>query len=58
MASLTRNHCEGTVPGALTIAYYKQRAAHAGLIKSEGLLVTPQGSEWSYAVHSAELLGG
>lgn len=42
MSALTRNRAPGTVPNDLMKEYYVQRAA-AGLIVSEGTLVTRQG---------------
>lgn len=42
MASLTRGRCPGTVPDELVVQYYEQRAS-AGLIFSEGILITPLG---------------
>ncbi|KIY73305.1 FMN-linked oxidoreductase [Cylindrobasidium torrendii FP15055 ss-10] len=51
MAAMTRNRSTPTsVPNDLNIEYYRQRAAGgAGLIVSEGTLISPQGSEWPNA---------
>ncbi|KAJ3551865.1 hypothetical protein NM688_g4462 [Phlebia brevispora] len=51
MASLTRNRSvPDTVPNKYNVEYYTQRAeGGAGLILSEGTLVSPQGSVWPYA---------
>ncbi|KAF9030309.1 FMN-linked oxidoreductase [Hymenopellis radicata] len=51
MSALTRNRSVPTnVPNAINAEYYKQRAqGGAGLIVSEGVLVTQQGSEWQNA---------
>lgn len=48
MSALTRNRAaNGGVPTELMAEYYAQRAAGgAGLIISEGTLITPQGTEW------------
>lgn len=44
MSALTRNRSTDTVPNQLMREYYTQRAAGgAGLIVSEGVLITPQG---------------
>jgi 2,4-dienoyl-CoA reductase-like NADH-dependent reductase (Old Yellow Enzyme family) len=50
LSSLTRDrNVTGLMePDALNVEYYRQRAS-AGLIFSEGLLVSPQGTEWTYA---------
>ena len=45
--AMTRNR--GIIPTPLNAAYYAQRARHAGLIISEGILIEPQGCEWPYA---------
>jgi N-ethylmaleimide reductase len=42
MASLTRGRCPGTVPDDLVAKYYADRAT-AGLILSEGVLISPLG---------------
>ncbi|KAF8170989.1 flavoprotein NADH-dependent oxidoreductase [Mycena galopus ATCC 62051] len=50
MAALTRNRCTGTVPNDIMLEYYVQRAkGGAGLIVSEALLITPQGSPYPNA---------
>lgn len=51
MASMTRNRCiPTTLPNELNLEYYTQRAkGGAGLIMSEGTLVSPQGSPWPNA---------
>ncbi|EJD47922.1 flavo protein NADH-dependent oxidoreductase [Auricularia subglabra TFB-10046 SS5] len=51
MASLTRNRWDpASYPISTISEYYAQRArGGAGLILSEGALITPQGSEWPYA---------
>ncbi|KAF8518704.1 FMN-linked oxidoreductase [Hysterangium stoloniferum] len=51
MSSLTRSRAlPTTVPNDAMVEYYKQRAeGGAGLIVSEGTLITRQGSEWEYA---------
>ncbi|KAJ7090403.1 hypothetical protein B0H15DRAFT_838503 [Mycena belliarum] len=47
MSALTRNRAPGAVPTEIMKDYYEQRAlGGAGLIVSEGTLVTRQGSEW------------
>lgn len=45
MSALTRNRSVPTnVPNTVNVEYYKQRAAGgAGLIVTEGVLITPQG---------------
>ena len=43
MASMIRNRCEGTVPTDINVKYYAERA-NAGLIISEGVLITPLGT--------------
>ncbi|KJA23282.1 hypothetical protein HYPSUDRAFT_163557 [Hypholoma sublateritium FD-334 SS-4] len=48
MSALTRNRAENTYPTELMKEYYIQRA-NAGLIISEGILVTRQGTEWPNA---------
>ena len=51
MASLTRNRAIPTnVPNKFNVEYYTQRAkGGAGLIVSEGTLVSQQGTEWPHA---------
>ena len=51
MASLTRNRNVPTnVPNDVVLEYYVQRAkGGAGLILSEGTLVSQQGLEWPHA---------
>ncbi|KAJ6569637.1 flavoprotein NADH-dependent oxidoreductase [Mycena capillaripes] len=50
MSPLTRNRSSHTVPNDLMREYYAQRAAGgAGLIISEGVLITRQGTEWAEA---------
>ncbi|KAF9263621.1 FMN-linked oxidoreductase [Marasmius fiardii PR-910] len=51
MSALTRNRSSpDTVPNSLNVEYYRQRArGGAGLIISEEVLVTRQGTEWPYA---------
>ncbi|KAF9555052.1 FMN-linked oxidoreductase [Agrocybe pediades] len=50
MAAMTRNRTEDTYPTELMKKYYVQRAqGGAGLIVSEGILVSHQGAEWSNA---------
>ncbi|KAJ3756820.1 hypothetical protein EV360DRAFT_71668 [Lentinula raphanica] len=50
MSALTRNRSVPTnVPNALNVEYYQQRAKSAGLIVTEGVLITQQGSEWPHA---------
>ncbi|KAJ6606259.1 hypothetical protein DFH09DRAFT_1386936 [Mycena vulgaris] len=50
MSSLTRNRSSGSVPNELMKQYYDQRArGGAGLIVSEGTLITRQGTEWPNA---------
>ncbi|KAJ7632137.1 hypothetical protein FB45DRAFT_1026329 [Roridomyces roridus] len=47
MSPMTRNRSSATVPNELMRQYYEQRArGGAGLIISEGTLITRQGSEW------------
>ena len=44
MSALTRDRAVGTVPTDLMVEYYRQRAAGgAGLIVTEGTLITQQG---------------
>lgn len=50
MAALTRNRAPDTYPTELMKDYYVQRVqGGAGLIVTEGILITRQGSEWPYA---------
>ncbi|KIK56288.1 hypothetical protein GYMLUDRAFT_174515 [Collybiopsis luxurians FD-317 M1] len=50
MSALTRNRAVPTnVPNDIMVQYYRQRASSAGLIVSEGILITPQGTEWPHA---------
>ncbi|KAJ6500547.1 hypothetical protein C8R45DRAFT_1122543 [Mycena sanguinolenta] len=50
MSALTRNRSTETVPNEIMQKYYVQRAVGgAGLIVSEGTLITRQGSEWAQA---------
>jgi len=50
MSALTRNRSTRTVPNDVMKEYYVQRAkGNAGLIISEGTLITRQGSEWEDA---------
>ncbi|KAF8193912.1 hypothetical protein K438DRAFT_1588574 [Mycena galopus ATCC 62051] len=50
MSALTRNRSTGTVPNEIMLKYYVQRAkGGAGLIASEGVLITRQGTEWREA---------
>nr|GAT46855.1 predicted protein [Mycena chlorophos] len=47
MSAMTRNRASGTVPNDLMKEYYVQRTAGGtGLIVTEGILVSPQGSQW------------
>ncbi|KAJ7643553.1 hypothetical protein FB45DRAFT_1020389 [Roridomyces roridus] len=47
MSALTRSRSSATVPNDIMKEYYDQRAAGgAGLIVTEGILVTRQGTEW------------
>ncbi len=50
MAPLTRGRCDEVdgVPGALSVTYYTQRAS-AGLLISEGTLISKQAHGWSGA---------
>ncbi|KAJ7173495.1 flavoprotein NADH-dependent oxidoreductase [Mycena filopes] len=49
MSALTRNRSPSTVPNELMKQYYEQRAAGgAGLIVSEGVLITRQGGQFPY----------
>ncbi|KAJ7798398.1 flavoprotein NADH-dependent oxidoreductase [Mycena olivaceomarginata] len=50
MSALTRSRSSETVPNDLMLEYYVQRAkGGAGLIVSEGILITRQGTEWPAA---------
>ncbi|KAJ7067618.1 hypothetical protein C8F01DRAFT_1228214 [Mycena amicta] len=50
MSALTRNRASKTVPNDIMREYYVQRAqGGAGLIVTEGVLVTRQGTEWQEA---------
>ncbi|KAF8134750.1 hypothetical protein K438DRAFT_1997579 [Mycena galopus ATCC 62051] len=50
MSALTRSRATATVPNEIMLKYYTQRAAGgAGLIVSEGTLITRQGTEWPQA---------
>ncbi|KAF7303472.1 Oxidored-FMN domain-containing protein [Mycena indigotica] len=50
MSALTRSRASGTVPNDVMREYYVQRArGGAGLIISEGVLITQQGTEWPEA---------
>ncbi|KAF8958011.1 flavoprotein NADH-dependent oxidoreductase [Flammula alnicola] len=50
MSALTRNRAENTYPTELMKEYYAQRAnGGAGLIVSEGILISRQGTEWPHA---------
>ncbi|KAJ7763946.1 hypothetical protein DFH07DRAFT_383883 [Mycena maculata] len=47
MSALTRNRSSKSVPNEIMKQYHDQRAAGgAGLIVTEGTLITRQGSEW------------
>ncbi|KIL64840.1 hypothetical protein M378DRAFT_11189 [Amanita muscaria Koide BX008] len=48
MSALTRDRAVDTIPTDLMVEYYVQRA-DAGLIVTEGALITRQGSEWQNA---------
>ncbi|TFK22453.1 flavo protein NADH-dependent oxidoreductase [Coprinopsis marcescibilis] len=61
MSALTRNRATNTVPTDLMKEYYVQRArGGAGLIVSEGTLITRQGTEWENApgIWSPEQVAG
>ncbi|KII91231.1 hypothetical protein PLICRDRAFT_156167 [Plicaturopsis crispa FD-325 SS-3] len=62
MSALTRNRSVPTnVPNALNLEYYIQRAkGGAGLITSEGTLISSQGTEWQHApgIWSKEQVAG
>ncbi|RDB18145.1 Artemisinic aldehyde Delta(11(13)) reductase [Hypsizygus marmoreus] len=50
MSALTRNRALKTIPNDVMVEYYRQRAeGGAGLIVTEGTLVSRQGTEWPYA---------
>ncbi|KAF5358666.1 hypothetical protein D9758_007683 [Tetrapyrgos nigripes] len=50
MSALTRNRSVPTsVPNEVNVEYYRQRARSAGLIVTEGVLITQQGTEWPHA---------
>ncbi|KAF8966566.1 hypothetical protein BDZ97DRAFT_1917386 [Flammula alnicola] len=50
MAALTRNRAENTYPTELMKEYYIQRAVGGtGLIITEAILITRQGTEWAHA---------
>ncbi|KAF9459308.1 hypothetical protein BDZ94DRAFT_1268616 [Collybia nuda] len=50
MSAMTRNRAPGTIPSDTMVEYYQQRAAGgAGLIVTEGILVSRQGTEWAHA---------
>jgi N-ethylmaleimide reductase len=55
MAPLTRNRSRGTVPDAMTVEYYTQRAS-AGLIITEATQISPMGQGYldTPGIHSAE----
>jgi len=55
MAPLTRNRAPGTVPNALMVEYYRQRAS-AGLIITEASQISPQGQGYldTPGIHSPE----
>ncbi|KAJ7746766.1 hypothetical protein DFH07DRAFT_588535 [Mycena maculata] len=47
MSALTRNRSSATIPNEIMRKYYEQRAVGgAGLIVTEGTLITRQGTEW------------
>ncbi|KAK2459471.1 hypothetical protein APHAL10511_008505 [Amanita phalloides] len=48
MSALTRDRAPGTVPNEVMKEYYAQRS-DAGLIVTEGTLITRQGTEWPHA---------
>ncbi|TFK21234.1 flavo protein NADH-dependent oxidoreductase [Coprinopsis marcescibilis] len=61
MSALTRNRAPNTVPTELMKDYYVQRArGGAGLIVTEGTLITRQGTEWEYVpgIWSPEQVSG
>ncbi|KII89057.1 hypothetical protein PLICRDRAFT_175292 [Plicaturopsis crispa FD-325 SS-3] len=50
MSALTRDRAAGNVPNTLMAEYYAQRArGGAGLIITEGVLISQQGTEWPNA---------
>ncbi|KAF7341116.1 Artemisinic aldehyde Delta(11(13)) reductase [Mycena venus] len=50
MSALTRSRSSATVPNEIMLKYYVQRAkGGAGLIVTEGVLITRQGTEWPQA---------
>ncbi|KAH8116735.1 FMN-linked oxidoreductase [Phellopilus nigrolimitatus] len=50
MTALTRNRSPPNVPNEINLEFYEQRArGGAGLIISEGTLITQQGTEWPHA---------
>ncbi|KAF7364145.1 Oxidored-FMN domain-containing protein [Mycena sanguinolenta] len=50
MSALTRNRSSATVPNDIMLKYYVQRAkGGAGLIVTEAILITRQGTEWQQA---------
>ncbi|TEB12332.1 flavo protein NADH-dependent oxidoreductase [Coprinellus micaceus] len=61
IAAMTRNRSIKTVPSDLMAEYYAQRArGGAGLIVTEGILITRQGTEWEAApgIWNAEQVAG
>ncbi|KAF8330091.1 flavoprotein NADH-dependent oxidoreductase [Amanita rubescens] len=48
MSAVTRDRAQGTIPNHAMQEYYAQRAS-AGLIVTEGTLITRQGTEWQDA---------
>ncbi|RXW15601.1 hypothetical protein EST38_g10254 [Candolleomyces aberdarensis] len=61
MSALTRNRARNTIPTDNLVEYYTQRArGGAGLIVSEGTLISRQGTEWQHApgIWSAEQVAG
>ncbi|KAL0575124.1 hypothetical protein V5O48_006850 [Marasmius crinis-equi] len=50
MSALTRSRSiQNATPNEVNVEYYRQRArGGTGLIVSEGVLITPQGTEWPY----------
>ncbi|KAK2467211.1 hypothetical protein APHAL10511_000760 [Amanita phalloides] len=48
MSALTRDRAPGTIPNEVMKEYYAQRS-NAGLIVTEGTLITRQGTEWPHA---------
>ncbi|KAF5392255.1 hypothetical protein D9757_001539 [Collybiopsis confluens] len=49
MSALTRNRAVPTnSPNSVMLEHYRKRATSAGLIITEGVLITPQGSEWPH----------